>query len=247
MQILQYMHPRLKLLLVILLASVTGALAQKSCLDQSIVALQKLQELDKAHSLLLEYAVTTEYRQGEQQQTATAQENILLQKNGGKSFVKGNDLKMYQDDKYQIAILQQQQMVLVSRTSPANTSLGQLHSIFNMRDSLMRASKVVGCTNLKMGNIDVRKAEIELHQQLVSLSGINRIEVWSDLQSNSLKKLVLYFHAEQEIRRVVIELKQLSANALSQEPFSGTALSKVLDKDGKLLAAYKNFTLKDLR
>lgn len=172
-----------------------------------------------------------------------------IRKNGDKVKVYTSGVELYQDDETMVAINHVSKSVFLTKPVKKSVKQDQLSVFTSMLDSLFIHLQVLECETIcqdNKKNLTYRKISFGLPEAMNGSYGIQKITYWLLENDSRIKRILLEYTDEAQMKSLDFDLLELNSS-YNEIPFPKKAINQVLDKDGKLLSAYKQFEILDKR
>jgi len=233
------------LLISLALLGLVDTHPNQDCKAEVQLAYSQIRVLSEpAMAFSIEYAVNTEDWDELCQKEITS-----IRKKNNKIKVYTRGVELYQDDLSLVVINLADQSVFISNPVQTSVKKDQLTVLTTMLDSLFKYMEVQECETICVDNaknLTHRKIAFSTSEPIRATYSIHKITYWLVENENRIKRIKLEYLPEAELKSLEFELLEINST-YKESPFQKNAKDQVLDKEGRLLPAYRHFELTDKR
>jgi len=216
--------------------------AEQECRQLVLSAYGKVAEPEQSsQNHLLEFKTTTYYKVPGESQVSRAESLTRMERSGKQVYLENEASRIVKDEDMMVAVLKEKRQILVAGNSPLAQNADQLQLV---RDLLLNEARLTGCQAAGEGT--VKEIAFTLPEHLVEQYRIKAMTFWVDVKLQQVKKVELRYAEGQPVERHVVAFLRQEQGAKPAHSFK-SPLALVFDAQGKLLPAYKGFTLSDYR
>ena len=216
------------------------------CKEDILQAYDKLKEAygKEQKNVFIKYSVSSTNWQGEEQE-----ETISFLLTATKSKVVSEKSIIYQDQNRMVAIDKLGKKILITKPSSEDWRAKQMKAMATVFDTLFHKLKVISCERQCQEGSSKElfrkiKFEIPLPTNKMS-SGPETITYWLEEKNPMIRKIEMAYKVGSPLKSTSFRLLELKLNH-QENPFKGSAEEQVM-ANGKLIKAFKDFTLVDTR
>lgn len=169
----------------------------------------------------------------------------VIMKDDKSLFISGNK-KVYRDSLCEVVILDDTKRIIIAAGKNVSYEKSVLANYASLNDSIIRKSAVKH-SELQMQKADsVLFVELELTKGVQEAFKVRGISFTINKSKLFVKRIEVMFTEGFKYKKTILDVQQADYH-FKKEPFKGTALHKVMAKNGQLLDEYKEYSLTDLR
>ncbi len=173
------------------------------------------------------------------------QVEVKMQLADGKVFCESGYVAAYIDREDAFTVVHPQKAIYRSKGGKTALALQNTQSVAVLQDSLLRTSRVIGSRNVTVGGKSVQEITVEPRESVRKATKISTIRFYYDPVAEQLARVVNTYAAGHQVQRETITYHAIDFG--NKRNLDRTALDRVMGGNGKLLPAYKNYTLIDNR
>lgn len=207
-------------------------------------AYDHIRKIGVSDALQMKYSVSMEEWDG-----GVTEELTSVVRKGQRVKMSTKDLEVFQDAEAMVAINREARSIFITKPQAANIRQDQFKAFTQAFDSLLNHVEMQSCELVCIDqklNVNHRKVSFGLDQKWTGLTGIRKIVYWLTDGDPRIIRIQMEYSTSSKLKSLDFNL--LEANSeYAGGPFDNLAVSHVLDKNGNLLPAYKNYELMDKR
>lgn len=162
---------------------------------------------------------------------------------GRRLYYKTPDLVVWQDDKVVCSVLQQQHIILLTRI-PNSGEASNLPAMMIVQDSLIKQAAVQLCRQEQIGGQSQQHVRLGLPLRVARRTGLQTLDFYLATAPARLQRLVATYQPNHKAQQIALTFSKQEWLAAAPE-LTGEARGRVLDKQGRLLPAYRGYQLLD--
>lgn len=222
----------------------TGGEQYKEALREYVKKMAAYGNPPKAgQSYYLHMGIETEYRPAAHKPATSVE--VKMQVADGKVYCESGYVSAYIDREDAFTVVHPQRTIYRSKGGNNALALQNTRAVAVLQDSLLRTSRVLGCRRTVELGKDVQEITLEPRESVRKATRISTIRFYYDPAAAQVVRVVNAYLPEHPVRQETVTYHAIDFG--SKRDMSRSARARVMTGNGKLLPAYKNYTLIDNR
>ncbi len=195
-------------------------------------------------TLFLEYSIKT--TMGRQFGGAVKVSKVNVYANKEKSYLISKDIKIYQDFAASVSVLSMKKTIYINDFKGRESKSHLFKQLSFLQGEMFDTSHVQACDNVEMNAHPYKRIQLGFSKNWEKRLGIEQLTFYLDPDNNDIKKIDARFNPNHKIATIQTEFNAFNQDYKTQL-LDASALSQVFGSNGKLLPAYKDYKVIDMR